>query len=416
MVLINNEKKKMASINVKLKVPRKGAELDVEYPIVLQVVHLRKKRFISTPFAIKDEEWNEETQSSANYLASKLRSAYLKELNAYIYLHKKQLQALISSMGDDEDFTVDDIINNYKRSKDSRKVFVFVRQIVLDLKMLNKPGTSHNYESTLKSLSKFRNGEDLYFPQLNFSMVKEFEQYLFNSGLSTNTVCFYMRNLRSIYNKAISKGVVGEYLYPFKRIAIKTEKTVKRAIDKDMIYKLKVMNLSNNPKLELARDLFLFSFYTRGMSFIDMSFLKTSNIKGNKLYYNRHKTRQLLQITLTSQIVEIINKYKSHRDKSGYLLPILKPDPWRNEYMQYKTALRSLNNCLKPLGRLVNSNVPLSSYVARHSWATIAKKHGIPLSVISEGMGHDSESTTRIYLAAFDTSIIDQANDIVTNM
>lgn len=406
----------MASVTLKLQLPRKRSEVSVDYPLVFQVVHDRKKRFIPTPFTLKEEEWNPQTQTAANFKASKVRSAYLKEVNVYIYLQKKQINSLIASMGDDESYTVDDIVSAYKRNKDNRRVFPFIRQLVMDLKMAGKPGTAYNYNSTFNTFCKFRGGEDLYFPQLNYGMVKDFENYLFSSGLATNTVCFYMRNLRSIYNKAIAKGIVSEHLYPFKRVTIKTEKTVKRAIDKELIYKLKVINLKHNPKLEWAHDLFLFSFYTRGMSFVDMAYLKISNIKGDKIYYNRHKTRQLLQITLTSQIVEIINKYKAHRDSSGYLLPILKNDPWRSEYMQYKSALRVLNENLKSLGRLVSSPVPLSSYVARHSWATIAKKQGIPLSVISEGMGHNSESTTRIYLAAFDTSVIDQANDIVTNL
>ncbi len=133
----------MASVTLKLQLPRKRSEVSVDYPLVFQVVHDRKKRFIPTPFTLKEEEWNPQTQTAANFKASKVRSAYLKEVNVYIYLQKKQINSLIASMGDDESYTVDDIVSAYKRNKDNRRVFPFIRQLVMDLKMAGKPGTAY---------------------------------------------------------------------------------------------------------------------------------------------------------------------------------------------------------------------------------------------------------------------------------
>lgn len=165
--------------------------------------------------------------------------------------------------------------------------------------------------------------------------------------------------------------------------------------------------------MEFAKDIFMFSFYTRGMSFVDIAFLKKENLQNGILSYKRRKTGQQLCIKWEKQMQEIIDKYDNSNNL--YLLPIIqRPD--KNNWTQYKSAEHLVNNKLKIIGKELGLRSPLTTYVARHSWASIARSKNIPISVISEAMGHDSEATTRIYLATMDTSAVDNANKLILKL
>ena len=164
------------------------------------------------------------------------------------------------------------------------------------------------------------------------------------------------------------------------------------------------------PALDYARDMFLMSFYLRGMSFIDMAFLKKTDLKNGHVTYRRRKTGQQLIIEWTKEMQMILDKYPGN--SSGYLLPVIRK-PVRNERSVYRNAAYNINRNLKRIAGMVGVTIPLTLYVARHSWASAARSKGIPLSVISEGMGHDSEATTQIYLVSLDTSVVDKANSLI---
>jgi site-specific recombinase XerD len=212
-----------------------------------------------------------------------------------------------------------------------------------------------------------------------------------------------MRALRSVYNQAVLKGLTISK-NPFKDVYTGVDKTSKRAANEDVIVKLNRLDLSSHGNLQLARDLFMFSFYTRGMSFIDMANLKRSNLKNEYIVYARSKTKQVLTIRIEKCIEEIIERYKEITI-DNYILPI-----YNLQNPDYNSNLRTYNKRLKRLSEMLNLEKPLSSYVSRHSWATIALRKGISVQVICEGMGHENEKTTRIYLASLDQSLIDNAN------
>lgn len=216
-----------------------------------------------------------------------------------------------------------------------------------------------------------------------------------------------MRNLRAMYNRAVEQELTMQR-HPFKHVYTGIDKTVKRAVSAKIIRQIRDLELM--PSMDYARDMFMFSFYTRGMSFVDMAYLKKKDLQNGVLTYRRQKTHQLLFIKWEKPMQEIVDKY----DTSGspYLLPIIRnvgKDDWR----QYKNAAHLVNSKLKKIGVQLGLNVPLTTYVARHGWASIAKSKNIPISTISEAMGHDSENTTRIYLASLDTSVVDKANSII---
>ena len=230
-----------------------------------------------------------------------------------------------------------------------------------------------------------------------------------NRGTVPNTISFYTRILRAVYNRAVEDDII-ENRNPFRHVYTGVDKTVKRALPLAVIKKIKALDLSLTPALDYARDMFLMSFYLRGMSFIDMAFLKKTDLRNGYVTNRRHKTGQQLTIEWTREMHVLLDKYPEN--ESDYLLPIIR-NSGVNELYTYRYIGYNINRNLKHIADKVGVSIPMTLYVARHSWASAAKTKGIPLSVISEGMGHDSEATTQIYLASFDTSVVDKANSII---
>ena len=237
-------------------------------------------------------------------------------------------------------------------------------------------------------------------------LVERYERWLRARGVTTNTVTFHLRNLRAVYNRSVKKRFIpASFPNPFFHLTVRQTVTRKRALSRETIKRICTADLSAlHPKYSLARDIFMFSFFTRGMSFVDMVYLRSSDIHDGVLTYARHKTGQMLSMRIEPQLQHIIDRYSN---ASPYILPILAKD---DSYDNYRQQQRELNKFIRKIGVLLNIPEPLTFYVARHSWATLARDCGTPLTVISAGMGHTSERTTRIYLAQLDHNIIDKAN------
>lgn len=282
----------------------------------------------------------------------------------------------------------------------------FMEETIVQLQRLGKTRTSETYRSALSRFMHFRNGRDVLISSMNDEMIMAFEASLKAGGLSPNTTSFYMRILRATYNRAVNEGITKQK-YPFKYVYTGVAKTRKRSVDISIISRLAGMNLEDRPAAALARDMFLFSFYTRGMSFVDMAYLRKSDLSHGILKYIRRKTGQTLYIRWEKCMEEIVANYDN--PSSIYLLPIITSLEC-DERQQYVNMSHNINRNLKALGKKMGVRIPLTMYVARHTWANAARQKHIPISVISEGMGHTSEMTTRIYLSSLDTDIIDRAN------
>ncbi|WP_455671279.1 tyrosine-type recombinase/integrase [Phocaeicola faecalis] len=270
--------------------------------------------------------------------------------------------------------------------------------------------TAVSYSCTFNSFFNFRKGEDLSIEEITSEQIKSYQSWLKQRGVVSNTSSFYMRVLRAVYNKAVSKNLAVQQ-HSFEGVYTGIDKTQKRALSIEALRLLKELDLSGKKKLELARDLFMFSFYTRGMAFVDMAHLCKKDIKDGLITYHRKKTGQQLIIGLEPCMEEIIEKYSSLTEGSDYVLPILHSNISRDLQEQYYNALRYQNAQLKKIEKLLNiPHLHLTTYVPRHTWASIARENGVSLSVISEGMGHASEKTTRIYLASLNQVIMDEAN------
>lgn len=301
------------------------------------------------------------------------------------------------------------------KNKPPQKVTLqrFMQENINRMHELGKVRTGETYTCTLNSFMRFRQGKDIIWKKFDAELMASYEAYLKSTGISMNTISFYNRILRAVYNRAVEKGFTRQK-FPFKNVYTGVEGTIRRGLPARIIRTIRRMDLSGTPQLDYARDMFLFSFYTRGMSFVDMAYLKKDNLKNGVLTYRRKKTGQRLCVRWEPYMQDIVNKYPL-LSESPFLLPIIR-EAGEEERRQYSNAQHLVNQKLKIIGKTLGLSVPLTMYVARHSWATIAKSKNIPLSVISEGMGHDSESTTQIYLASLDTTIIDKANKRILNL
>lgn len=298
----------------------------------------------------------------------------------------------------------------FKKENNILLLSSFIDELVAELNLNNQKRTARAYQSMFNRFMKFNDNKDILLSKIDNIIVKRFEMYLINNNKSLNTISFYMRNLRAVYNKAIKMRIITRPDYsPFDNVYTGIEKTSKRAIKKSSIEKLFELDLSSDKNMNKAKFLFIFSFCTRGMVFIDMAFLKKTDIIDGYIKYRRSKTKQLLEVRLTDEITKIFSFYKAETKDSPYLLPIIE-NIETDARLQYESALRTYNNRLQRISKILKLNTSLTSYTARHSWATIAKSKNIPISVISEGLGHNSQQTTQIYLASFDNLTLHKAN------
>lgn len=379
-----------------------------EGSLYYQIIYKRVPRQFVTDYKIKTTEWNIYSGNLEFSQADMPRYNYLSTVIQKIEWDKRRFQQIFNRLlSSNKTFTTDDIVQEFQNQASEITLFNYMNNMISRFWKQGQYRTSETYSSTLNSFSEFRNGVDLYFEDMDSDLLLAYEYHLKSKSLSPNTISFYMKRLRAVYNKAIDDGFV-ENKNLFKRVFTSSEKTVKRAISLKHIKKLKNLDLSYSVSKEFARDIFLFSFYTRGMSFVDIAYLQEKDLKGNVLTYRRKKTGQLLNIQWEYCMQEIVNKYSSSTI-SPYLLPIIKR-PEGNVRKQYQNVQSLINRNLKNIGKDLNLPIPLTMYCARHSWASIARREGIPISIISEGMGHDSESTTQIYLASLETQVIDKAN------
>ena len=396
----------MTSIKIKFRPSTVGGK---EGGIYFQIIHNRVVRQLNTEYKAFAEEWNAESES---VVIKGSRSNFLLGIQERLLWDATRLERVVRTLETERRrFTADDIITMFHKLTKESSLFNFMHGVIAQLKQLGKIRTSETYTATLKSFMAFRESQDVPLDGISSDMMLLYEAHLKTRDVSMNTISFYMRNLRAVYNRAVEKELTPQN-NPFRHVYTGVDKTIKRAIPIKTIKELKELDLSLKPSLDFARDMFMFSFYTRGMSFIDMAYLKKSNLQNGILTYRRRKTGQQLTIKWEKCMEDIVSKYP--KNQTDYLLPIIKETV--NERRQYDNALHLVNYHLKDLSSLLKLQRPLTMYVARHSWASAAKAKNIPLSVISEGMGHDSETTTQIYLASLETSVVDKANKMILGL
>ena len=309
-----------------------------------------------------------------------------------------------------------------KNKKTSETLFRFMNHLIALLKKNGQYRTMLHYQATLNSFRRYRGNRDIALRKIDAEEMQSYEAYLLHTArVCSNTSSFYLRILRATYNKAVVKGLTPQQ-HPFRDVYTGIAKTRKRAIPSESVSQIKrldsVQDLS--PKEEMARDAFLLSFYLRGISFIDLAHLRKTDLRDGYLHYTRSKTGQRLTIRWEKDMQDMLEKYQHQTASSPYLFPFLAEevhgsqdkniDKKQEEIRQYHNAEACISYHLRKLGGRMGIKGKLTLYVARHSWASAARDNHVSISVISEALGHHSETTTLIYLRSIKSSEVDDAN------
>lgn len=401
----------MASVKLKF---RASANHTKEGSLYFQVIHGRMVRHIGTEYHVMGNEWNElagEIVIPQNI--PEQRKVQLRTVRDNIKWQQRRLNDIIARMTDrGYPYTVEEVVSIFNTEcKPPEMVFNFFRRQIAILRQMGRTRTAETYQETLSCLMKFRQHVDLHFDAVTREMTTAYETWMRTRRLCRNTTSFYMRVLRTVYNKAVNEGLTVNQ-QPFRHVYTGIDKTNKRALTFAEIRKIKNADISHSPSIDLARDLFLFSFYLRGIPPIDLAFLRKSDLNNGFVQYNRHKTGQLISIHWEKPMQDIIDKYPD--TGTQFMLPIIRREDG-TEMQQYRNMMRNVNCKLKKLSAILQLTAPLTMYVARHSWASIAQSNNVPISVICGALGHDSEMTTQIYLASIQNSRIDEANFRILN-
>lgn len=400
--------------SVKLKLHKNRLLKDGTYPLVFQIIHNRRKKVLYTKFKIRESDFDPVSGKVSANNSRQLSGRSAQRMNRELNRERKTLLSKIAFYEEHGiDFGVEDLDD---RSARRHNVYLlqYMNKQIHEKILARRNGTAAAYKSTYSSLQKYLGGKDVRASEINPMFVRKYEEFLRKQQVSANTVAFYMRNLRTIYNNILQDGFTAAGESPFKVTRTTVQKTVKRALSKkNMVLLAHCTFPHSEPLLEFARDIFLFSFYTRGMSLVDIVFLRKERIFDNAIHYVRHKSSQPLRITITEPLGALIAKYDND---SPYIFPILRDDCPFSHYDQYRSALARINRNLKKVGLKLGLPTPLTTYVARHTWATLAKQCGAPVAVISEGLGHASEKITHIYLKEFDSDVLDRINEMVTRL
>lgn len=354
---------------------------------------------LTTDIRIKLTDWNGETFTGSN-----------RNIRAAIDASRKRLQHIADSAAPSA--AVADIARAYRDYVRSLSLRRFMSSLISGLNNAGRHRTAETYRSALNSFIRFLGDKDILLDLIDADLMERYQAWMRSNGLVPNSISFYLRILRAVYNRAVDSLTIPD-LKPFRRVFTGVERTRKRALPLENLRAIKSLDLTAKPGLDFARDVFLLSFYLRGMSFVDLCFLRKSDLRNGCLNYCRRKTGRRLSIGWTPEMDRILRKYPSN--PTELLLPLL-IDPAADRRRAYITLGNRINASLKTIARMANMTGSLTLYSARHSWASIANANGVPISIISEGMGHDSQHTTQIYLASLESTAIDRANSMIINL
>jgi len=401
----------MVQLKVILDTRRKKA--DGTYPILFRVTNIKKVNYLSSGLSIMQEDWDELTHSILKTHPNH------KPLNLSLSKKYYEIQRGILRLENDNLFSIEGLKSIlYPKPTESVKPLTFneyTKKLIKQMMVLNKTGNALVYKHASNRFINFVGSKTIEFTQIDYNLLDSFRHQLIMEGMKINSISNYFRTIRAIYNRAVKAKLVEKSHYPFQDITIKTERTAKRAIMMSDIVTIANLSLDNHLKKWNARNYFLLSLSLIGISFTDLAYLKSSNIKDGRLEYKRRKTHKDYSIKLTPICVQLFETYKN--PENTYLLPII-PTGSEEDSLVCKSLIsqwiKNTNKWLKAIGLECNIKDNITTYVARHTWATTAKRLGFSNEVIAEAMGHEfGNRITNIYLDSFDQHVIDELNEKV---
>jgi site-specific recombinase XerD len=405
----------MNHTNVKIALDRRRIKTDGSYPIVLRLCHHGKSLSIRTGLSIPEKYWDfdsGEIKKSYKGYDGIIRVNNLltkKKIEALSIIHKLKDQGKLNSL------SILDLKQRIIQPKGKSTFFTFTSKIIEDLRQSNRIGTSNSYQSVLNVIKVFRDGKDLSFDELTLSFIKDFEIYHLSKGNSYNGLAVYLKTIRAIYNQAIKQGFADKDSYPFDNYTIRLTRTRKRAISIESIRKIENLEIPKGEKLYLYKNIFLMSFYMMGTSFSDLAHLKLKNIKDGRVFFVRQRTKRPYDIKINEPLRSIFSEYIINKEEDDYVLPIIMRKKYVNQHKDVTWSRQRYNKGLKQLGKKAGIEENLTSYVARHTFASTANNLEVPVTAISQMLGHEKLTTTQVYLADINKSVIDNYNERIVN-
>lgn len=381
--------------------PLKNGEL----PLKVRICKDRKSRYINLGVSTKAEDWD--------FSKNRLKDSHPNkdEIEKLITRTISTIkEKIIELKAEQQDFTAQSLLDRLNSSSTKKTVGEIFNEQMQRLTDEGRRKYMLSLRYVYNTLIAFNKHLDIYFSEIDITFLRRYETWLRKRGVAENTIGIHFRSLRAVYNIAIEQNAVKAENYPFRKYKVSRlhEETAKRSLAKSDVERV-IAYKSTNRYMRFPIDIFAFTYYCGGINFIDIANLTPANIIEGKLVYKRHKTSKLIKIPLQPQAIELIKKY--HRKDSPYLFPILS-DFHETEIQKSNRihkVIAKVNKRLKEIGEDLGLPLTLTTYVARHSQATVMKRAGVSTAVIREIMGHSSERVTQIYLDSFDNEQIDNA-------
>ncbi|PMD95678.1 transposase [Siphonobacter sp. BAB-5405] len=397
--------------NVVISLDTRRPKKDGTCPLIMRLGHHGKTTSIPIGISLNEKDWDEKKRTvkksyvgvnSVTRLNNQIQKVKSDAMDIILKLHEADILQTLSITSLKDRITQKDVRDSF---------FQFASQCVDELIEAHRVGTAKSYKGVISVLKDYRKGKDLLFKEITYDFLARFDTHHKSKGNGANGLAVYMRTIRAIYNKAIKSGLVDKDLYPFDDYKIKTSPTDKRALDGEFLKKIIELDIPANHICYNTRNYFLASYMMYGMNFADMAYLEKSSMVNGRIRYRRRKTGKLYDIKITPPLEKILVHYLEQNPESKFVFPILKrEDPvLRDKDIQW--ARKRYNKKLKTLATLCGIDSNLTSYVSRHSFATQAMLHEIPLAAISTMLGHSSLKTTEIYLKGLPANVLDDYNE-----
>lgn len=381
-------------------------------PIVLRVFKDGKKKIVRMGISVHPEHWD----ATKNKIKSNCPNKEYLDSIITGSLSKYQKQILeFQSIG--KDYSLNQLIEAVDKPLRNISVSEYLESIIQGLMKENRVGNATHYQALYNSLEKFSKINQLQFVDIDVAFLNKYETHLRRIGNKGNTISIKMRTLKAVYNRAVKDNIIKQDYYPFNDYNVSKLKdaTRKRSISKEDIQKIidldvKVITKRPQSLIQFSKDLFLFSYLGCGINMVDIAHLRKENIFDNRVMYKRHKTGKQISFLLHPLAKDIMEKYNSNL--TGYIFPILDDSVHTTAEQQFRRIKKITyvaNKNLKKIGDAIGLQIPLTTYVSRHSFATILKRSGVNVAIISEALGHSDLKTTQIYLDTFENSQIDEA-------
>ena len=384
---------------------------DGTFPLMLRVTKDRKRKYVSLGLSLHEKFWDFEKGKPKRNCPNK------EQIERLIAAKTAEYNDLIVEMTSQQrEYTVETLVSHFHNQVRCATVVELYDKLIDDMKRGGKLGNAGVYKYSRTSLLKFT-GQRLQIPFSDIDAVwlRRYENWLRTSDCGDTTISQLFRTLRSVFNKAVELQLVKRDYYPFDAYKVSKfdTRTKKRAITKEDVRKVIALDLSQGyPSERLARDIFVFSYFGAGINFADIALLKYGNVRDGRVQYVRKKTGKPINFLLTEEMRNIIVKYQRQgQTDEDYIFPILDRRVHRTEQQRYDRThkvLTNTNRWLRKIGQRVGIE-HLTTYVARHTFATVLKRSGVNIAIISESLGHSDLSTTQIYLDSFENSQIDAA-------